>query len=294
MDFTLNDFIIGLEKDRDKFLRSIYKKYFPIALSYIIKNKGSRDDAKDVFQEALIAVLNYTKRETVKKEIKLEVYLLAVCRFMWLKHMRKSRTDWFDEHDINIEYDKELVDSIDKNLELTMFQKYFRNKEIKNQIKISLNEISTKLINNLRYNPSDLYIIPPDKFEILVAEILSDMGYEIKLTPKTRDGGRDILALLNTPLGKTLTIVECKRYAPDHIIGIGQVERLLWIATRNDNSNSSMFVTTSFFSNMAKKIEKDYSWILKLKDYYDVCEWLDKYGTWKRDESAGIWMPRYI
>jgi hypothetical protein len=48
----------------------------------------------------------------------------------------------------------------------------------------------------LKLDPDALYRIEPRDFEHVVAEILRDMGYDVYLTPQTRDGGRDILAYI--------------------------------------------------------------------------------------------------
>ena len=43
-------------------------------------------------------------------------------------------------------------------------------------------------------HPELMRNLSPRKFEELVAELFSDMGYEVVLTPATRDGGFDFKA----------------------------------------------------------------------------------------------------
>jgi restriction system protein len=163
--------------------------------------------------------------------------------------------------------------------------------EINRQISASLKKINRELFDFLKKNPNYLYKIAPDSFEILIADILDSLGYEIEFTPRTRDGGRDLLAIFNSPLGKLLTIVECKRYAPDRKIGINYVERLLWTMTRNDNANCSLLATTSYFSEEARKLERQYNWLLKLKDFSDIKDWVNNYGITKSNSNSGLWLP---
>jgi restriction system protein len=166
-----------------------------------------------------------------------------------------------------------------------------RKRELNQQIITVLKNINTELFNFLKKNPNYLYKIAPDSFEILIADILVNLGYEIEFTPKTRDGGRDLLAILNTPLGKLLTIVECKRYSPDRKIGINYIERLLWTMTRNDNANCSLMATTSYFSEEARRLEREYNWLLKLKDFNDIKGWINEYGLTKSNNNSGLWLP---
>ena len=48
------------------------------------------------------------------------------------------------------------------------------------------------------------FSVSPHKFEELITELLEREGMNVHLTPKTRDGGRDILASLNTAVGEHL------------------------------------------------------------------------------------------
>jgi restriction system protein len=128
-------------------------------------------------------------------------------------------------------------------------------------------------------------------YEEIIAAILMDMGCDVQLTTATKDGGRDILAAFQTPFGKLLTIVECKRYKPERKIGIDLVERFLWVVDRNDKASFGLIATTSFFSADAQVIANNYRYRLKLKDFYDIREWIGKYGSWTKDDNSEIWIP---
>ena len=82
------------------------------------------------------------------------------------------------------------------------------------------------LIERLKRVPDDLYKISPRKFEEIIADLLSDMGMEVELTPQTRDGGKDILAYMKTELGKFLCLVEAKRYAGTRAVDVSLVRSL--------------------------------------------------------------------
>lgn len=165
-------------------------------------------------------------------------------------------------------------------------------KEARKIFDLTVSEISAEMIRYLSAHPDLLYTISPRRFEELVAELLKDMGLDVTLTPETRDGGRDILAVLATPIGKLLTIVECKRHAADRPVGIDIVERFMWAIERKDKASCGLIATTSHFSPEALRLEKEFSWRLKLRNFEGLKEWIGQYGAWSRGDETQIWVPR--
>lgn len=158
-------------------------------------------------------------------------------------------------------------------------------------LNIQIDEINNEYIKYLEKHPHLLYSIEPRRFEILIAELFRDMGYEIELTPESHDGGRDILAAFNLPHGKILTLVECKRYSQHNKIGVEILRSFLYVLDRKDNASCGVIATTSYFSSESLAMENEHKWRLGLKDFNGVRDWLNKYGTWRRDNSAGLWLP---
>lgn len=132
------------------------------------------------------------------------------------------------------------------------------------------------LIERLKRQPRSIYDLPPRKFEELVADLLADLGYEVEITPPTRDGGKDILAKMNTPHGKLLCLVEAKKYRADRPVGV-ELVRQLYGTLIDANATSAMLVTTSYFSPDAKTFQQRHRYKLSLHDYGNVVQWIDEY-----------------
>ena len=130
-----------------------------------------------------------------------------------------------------------------------------------------------QLIEQLRRQPSDLHSLASRKFEEVIAELLEDMGWEVHLTKQTRDGGRDILAFLNTDLGRFLCLVEAKRYSPERPVGV-ELVRNLYGALADEQANSALLVTTSYFSPDAKEFQRRHVYQISLREYHDVVDWI--------------------
>jgi restriction system protein len=106
-----------------------------------------------------------------------------------------------------------------------------------------------------------------------VAELLDGMGFEVELTKQTRDGGKDILAYMNTGIGRFLCLVEAKKYRQDRTVGV-ELVRTLYGTLCDYHANSAMLVTTSSFSEDARAFQKRHEYQLSLRDYGNILEWI--------------------
>ncbi len=80
----------GLAKNNKKAVETIYRENYSVVQSLIINNNGSADDAKDIFQEAMIVL--YEKARTADFELNCQIrtYLYSVARRLWLKRLQQS------------------------------------------------------------------------------------------------------------------------------------------------------------------------------------------------------------
>ncbi|HAR19419.1 MAG TPA: RNA polymerase subunit sigma [Cytophagales bacterium] len=81
-----------IKKGDEAALDYLYKKNYKMMVNMIIKNNGSEDEAKDVYQEALLAF--WTKAASGKMEMtsKISTYLYSICQNLWRKELsRKSK-----------------------------------------------------------------------------------------------------------------------------------------------------------------------------------------------------------
>lgn len=73
---------------------------------------------------------------------------------------------------------------------------------------------------------------------------------DVELTPATHDGGKDILAYMDTPVGKLLTLVEAKKYNKNRPVNVSLV-RTLYGTLLDHQATTGMLVTTSRFARPA-------------------------------------------
>lgn len=83
-------YITGLLNNNHKVLREIYNNYAPRIKNHIIKNGGSADDAKDVFQDALMIVYKKAQSDDFELTSQFYTYLFGVCHFLFERKKKKS------------------------------------------------------------------------------------------------------------------------------------------------------------------------------------------------------------
>jgi len=145
----------------------------------------------------------------------------------------------------------------------------------------ALYESIPELIIALKSSPDLIRDITPREFEEVVAEIFIGKGFEVALTKRTRDGGKDIIAIHTDALGiKNKYFIECKRHAEDNTVGVDIVRGLQGVKNTKDGPNKTVIATTSFFTADAKKFvenEAASKWDMTLADFDDLVNWINEY-----------------
>jgi division/cell wall cluster transcriptional repressor MraZ len=146
--------------------------------------------------------------------------------------------------------------------------------------------VQTTLADRMKRSPKDMFGISSREFESLIAEILSDQGWNVHLTPRSKDGGFDVMASQQTDVGNVLCLVEAKRYHPDNKVGV-EIVRGLYGVLESKRATLGMIASTSAFTSGAQEFERMHQYRLSLKDYTDIVGWLSKFGDEPRGRHRG-------
>lgn len=82
--------IAGILNEDDAALHRLYKLHFPMVLHFVQSNNGTEDDAKDVFQEAVIVFYEKTRAGQLELSCQIKTYLYSICRRLWLKKLARG------------------------------------------------------------------------------------------------------------------------------------------------------------------------------------------------------------
>jgi restriction system protein len=143
----------------------------------------------------------------------------------------------------------------------------------KSPLIVDVRVVNSDLLDRLRLKPEAWLELRPRQFEEAVAEVLIRMGYDVTLTPESRDGGFDMFAARKDGLGEFLYLVECKRYVPPNRVGVHVVRALNGVREEH-RATAAAVVTTSYFTKGAKEYQAKFEKTMKLHDYLALQQWL--------------------
>ncbi len=87
---TDREVVLGILNNSEEALNKLYIGYYPMVLQFILNNSGDEDDAKDVYQEAIIVLYDKIKGGSFELSSKLKTYLYSVSRRIWLKKLAQQ------------------------------------------------------------------------------------------------------------------------------------------------------------------------------------------------------------
>jgi len=80
----------GLAANDTNAIETIYRENYAVIQAFIVKNNGYPDDARDIFQEAMIILFQKAKSSSFILSCQIKTYLYSVCRRLWLKKLEKQ------------------------------------------------------------------------------------------------------------------------------------------------------------------------------------------------------------
>jgi RNA polymerase sigma factor (sigma-70 family) len=102
----------GLANNDSKAIETIYKQNFSMVQSFVLNNNGTYDEARDIFQETMIALYEKAKTESFVLTCKINTYVYSICRRLWLKRLQQlgkfnNQIEGFEET-VSVEEDLEI------------------------------------------------------------------------------------------------------------------------------------------------------------------------------------------
>ena len=148
-----------IEKGDESALDYLYRKNYKMIINLIVKNSGTEDEAKDIFQDALIVFW----QKVIKKELvlssKISTYLYSICLNLWRKELTKKQR-----------FSREEKDGIQKEIDTDSYE---RKKIIRNCI----NKMNATCRKVLMYYYFD---------NLTMQDIANKMGFSNADTAKTK------------------------------------------------------------------------------------------------------------
>ena len=114
----------GLARNDKKAIETIYKENYNLVQALVINNSGTAEDAKDIFQEAMIVLYEKVQSGTFELNCQIKTFVYSVSRRLWLKRlMQQNRFQLSDGHEESVSVDEDMEEHEKRNTEFVMMEK---------------------------------------------------------------------------------------------------------------------------------------------------------------------------
>jgi RNA polymerase sigma factor (sigma-70 family) len=187
MHYIEESLLEGIRLHDSDTLEYIYKKFYPSVKAFVNNNSGNDDDARDIFQEAIVVIYRKVNDASFAITCSFKTYVYAIVKNLWLKELEKRKSEGvklqtegeFDVADETI--DGSFVDP--KSDRFKLYQKHFLtlSEDCQKVLRLFFAKQSLKEISQVMGFGSEKYA-KKRKFqckEILIKRIKNDPEFNI-------------------------------------------------------------------------------------------------------------------
>jgi RNA polymerase sigma factor (sigma-70 family) len=134
-------------KGDEKALEHLYKKYYRMMTKMVINNSGTEEEARDIYQDALIVFWQKAVSGKLVMTSKMSTYVYSICQNLWRKELDRKKRLSNEEKDVSITTDNdveernriigECLDKLDETCRKILMYYYFEE--------MSMQDIADKL-----------------------------------------------------------------------------------------------------------------------------------------------------
>ena len=119
----------GLALNDRKAIEAIYKQHYNMVQSMILSNSGYPDDARDIFQEAMIVLYEKVSSGSFELNCQLKTYLYSVCRRLWLKRLSQLQktTPEVNNLEMTVPVEEDLEMHEQRNFDFLIMERSMKN-----------------------------------------------------------------------------------------------------------------------------------------------------------------------
>lgn len=136
-----------IQRGDESSLDYLYQKYYRMMINMIIKNSGTEDEAKDIYQDALTVFWQKAASGNLVLTSKISTYLYSICQNLWRKELdRKRRLSSEEKEGVEeMDFDQEerikavrdCIDDLNETCQKVLMYYYFDG--------LSMNDIADQL-----------------------------------------------------------------------------------------------------------------------------------------------------
>jgi len=155
------------------------------------------------------------------------------------------------------------------------------------QINIIRRELSRKFIELIAKNPRNLDQIEWREMEHLLTVVFDGLGFDAKLTPGSKDGGKDIILTCTIESEQHTYYVEIKHWRSNQRVGFGAVSDFLNVIINEEISGGLYLSTYGYCSNAFESLTEIQRQKIRFGAEEKVVSLCQSYVK----AQSGIWSP---
>ena len=91
MKLSKKKILAGFNNEDDEVFDYIYSSTYWIVRNFVINNSGTEEDAEDIFQDTIIAIIFKAKANGLKIKHTFESYFIKACKNQWFKKLASRK-----------------------------------------------------------------------------------------------------------------------------------------------------------------------------------------------------------
>lgn len=132
------------------------------------------------------------------------------------------------------------------------------------------------IVRRFRESPDLIYELDWRKWEEMIAGAYKAQGFDVILTPRSNDKGRDVIAS-SQGLGSIRFVEQVRAYGPNHLVTADDVRAMVGVLSLEGNVSKGIVTTTSEFAPgvaQDENIKRLMPYRLELKPRDALLKWL--------------------
>ncbi|HEY0741445.1 MAG TPA: sigma-70 family RNA polymerase sigma factor [Chryseosolibacter sp.] len=99
-----------IQRGDEKALEFLYKKYYRMMTKLVITNSGTEEEARDIYQDALIVFWQKATSGNLVLTSKISTYIYSICQNLWRKELDRKKRLSNEEKDTAVIQDMDAAE----------------------------------------------------------------------------------------------------------------------------------------------------------------------------------------
>lgn len=123
----MNNIIVDLKTENNFAFGKLYQDNFGKISNFVQNNSGNQADAEDLFQEAMMVLVEKLRQDDFQLTASIDTYVYAICKNLWFKKLRDKTYELSVDELQSFDFLNSINDSIeDEKTYLEKLKSYLR------------------------------------------------------------------------------------------------------------------------------------------------------------------------